>query len=50
MHDRIYAHLQSLSNNNNKLVLFSKVLFAKIIDSGTADILSVNNILYPSSI
>lgn len=49
MHNRIYAHLQSLTNDNynDKLVLFFKVLFAKMIDPGTADILSVNNILHP---
>lgn len=47
MHNRIYAHVQSLRNDNDKSVLFSKVLFATMIDPSTADILSVNNILYP---
>lgn len=38
---------KSLSNDNDKLLLFSKVLFAKMIDPGTADILSVTKILHP---
>lgn len=46
MHNSTYSYLQSLCDND-KLVLFSKIILAKMINLCTADTQYVNNILEP---
>jgi len=37
MHNSTYSHLQNLCDNDDKLVLFSKITLVKMIYLGTAD-------------
>lgn len=47
MHNSTYSHLQSLGDNDDKLVLFTKITLAKMINLGRADTQYINNLLDP---
>lgn len=38
MHNSTYSHLQSLCDLDDKFLFFSKIILAKMIHLGTADI------------
>lgn len=53
MHNNTYyycSHLQILCDIGNKLVLFSKIISAKMLNLGTADTQYMNNVLESFSI